>query len=125
MSDPEHFRRDQTDGISPPNLADESSYAEHIVHRRGKRTRFTSVSTDPNWIRDFGDQLWKLLTERVRAAGHGIVLHADLMAALRADVQGQDADAREIAMRAIPRATLRKEALVRWNFDRLPERKDC
>lgn len=40
MSDlPDLFRRDQSDGISASNLADESSYAEHIVHARGKRTR--------------------------------------------------------------------------------------
>ena len=58
---PDYYRGDEADGVTPPNLEDSSTYAEHIVHARGKRTRFTSLSTDPTKIRDFGTQLWRLL----------------------------------------------------------------
>jgi hypothetical protein len=39
-----YFRRDQRDGVGPPDLSKVCTYAEHIVHARGKRTQFTSVS---------------------------------------------------------------------------------
>jgi hypothetical protein len=111
------FRRDREVGVSPPNLADSSSFAEHIVHRRGKRTRFTSVSADPMRIRDFGEQLWKLVQPKVWDDGHVHVSHDDLLGALRAELQGGDEDAKEIAARALPRAVARREALVDWRFD--------
>jgi len=58
-----YFRRDQRDGISPPDLSKVCTYAEHIVHARGKRTQFTSISLDLAKIRDFGD------TERISLTG--------------------------------------------------------
>ena len=51
----DYFRRDQRDGVSPPDLSKDCTFAEHIVHARGKRTQFTSVSLDLSKIRDFGD----------------------------------------------------------------------
>ena len=33
--DQDYFRRDQRNGISPPDLTKDSTYAEHIVHARG------------------------------------------------------------------------------------------
>lgn len=51
----EYFRRDQGDEISPPDLSKECSFAEHIVHARGKRTQYTSVSLDLAKIKDFGE----------------------------------------------------------------------
>jgi hypothetical protein len=111
----EHYRRDQVDGISPPNLDDVSSYAEHIVHRRGKRTKFTSVSIDPSCIgRDWGDQLWRLNEPMLPPDGHVLIHHEELIAHLRHEsVAGLD-EARELAMRAVERARKRKEALVDW-----------
>src|SRR5262245_262805 len=99
------FRRDQADSVTGPNLDDTASYAEHIVHARGKRTRFTSVSTSRDAIRDFGPQLWKLLQPQVTNDGHFIVAHGDLVNALRQELSSEDdARARELAARAIPRA---------------------
>ena len=56
----EYFRRDQSDGISPPDPSKVCTFAEHIVRARGKRTNYTSVSLDPSKIRDFGDALYRL-----------------------------------------------------------------
>ena len=117
MADGDLFRRDQTDGISPPNLADESTYAEHVVRARGKTSRFTSLSLDPSVIRDFGNELWRADQAKIRAAEHLIVSHADLAIALRAAVRGSNDDDRERAARALPRVLARKEALVHWKFD--------
>lgn len=111
------FRRDQADTVTGPNLDDTSSYAEHIVHARGKRTRFTSVSTSRDAIRDFGPQLWMLLQPKVTVDGHSVVAHDDLVSALRQALsEDGDAPSREFAARAIPRAIRRREALVQWSF---------
>jgi len=40
---PDYFRQDQSDGISPPDLTKNTTFAEHIVRARGKRTKYTSV----------------------------------------------------------------------------------
>jgi len=115
---PDFFRRDQEDGITPPNLADRSSYAEHIVHARGKRTRFTSLSIDPATIVEFGPQLWSLRQPDIYEGGHGVMGHEALLTALREATRASpDPVAREIASRALPRATQRREALVTWKFD--------
>ena len=119
------FRRDQSDAISPRNLADESTYAEHVVHARGKRSRYTAVSKDPDAIRDFGPQLWAADRPRLRADAHRVVDHETLATHLRDEVQSGDPDARELAARALVRVLRRKEALVHWTFDHAGvERKD-
>lgn len=122
------FRRDQVDTVTGPNPDDVSTYPEHIVHARGKRTRFTSVSTSPLAIRDFGDQLWKLVQPKVTDDGHVVVAHDELVKELRRLVgTGGDGDGRiaELAARALPRALQRREALIDWkyNTDRI-ERKE-
>jgi hypothetical protein len=115
---PEHFRRDQEDGITPPNPVDRSSYAEHIVRARGKRTRFTSLSIDPGAIVDFGPQLWRLIEPLLHADGHGLVNHDVLLRTLRNEARSAtDPIAQDLAARAIPRAVRRREALVAWTFD--------
>jgi hypothetical protein len=117
-TDAEYFRRDQVDGITPPNLADLSSVAEHVVHARGKRTRFTSLSLDPSTIVDFGPQLWRLLQPKLMDEGHGIVEHDSLVRALRDEVRSaSDPVAQDLAARALPRVIRRREALVSWSFD--------
>ncbi len=114
---PDLFRRDQKDGISAPDLADSSSYAEHVVHARGKRTRFTSVSESPDAIRDFGDQLWKALRDALKKDGHPVVEHDALVKLLRGVLAGGSPDESERAARALPRTRKRLEALIEWHFN--------
>ena len=111
------FRRDQKDGISPPNLADQSSHVEHIVHARGKRTRFTSVSTSPDAVRDFGEQLWKALRDALQKDGHPVVEHDALVKLLQRVLASGSPDDKERAARALPRTKKRLEALSEWTFD--------
>ena len=123
MSDPEttqrrdYFRRDQRDGISPPDLSKESTYAEHIVHARGKRTRYTSVSLDLTKIRDFGDTNYRLERAKLAEDNHGLVEHEELTDELRCMIRdGEKAD-RLLAVQALRYATKCKEGLVSWTFD--------
>jgi hypothetical protein len=111
------FRRDQRDGISPPDLSKECTFAEHIVHARGKRTRFTSVSLDLAKIRDFGETNYRLVREKLIEDRHGLVEHEVLIDELRrASRDGEKAD-RLLALQAMRYATKRKEGLVSWSFD--------
>jgi hypothetical protein len=114
---PDYFRRDQADGISPPDLAKDCSYAEHIVHARGKRTRYTSVSLSPDLIRDFGTTLYKLKRAQVVNDGHVLIEYNALVIALQqVAVKGDKAD-RERAIAALRYAKRRKEGLVEWQFN--------
>jgi hypothetical protein len=121
----DYFRRDGPDGISPPDLGKECSFAEHIVRARGKRTRFTSVSLDPRKIRDFGDTLYLLLRDPLSARGHQLVEHPPLLDALRREAREGTGGVKDLALRALRRAMKRKEGLVDWRFDTCGvERKD-
>jgi len=111
------FRRDQADAVSGPNPDDDSNYAEHVVHARGKRTHYTSVSTSKDAIRDFGEQLWRLVQPKVTDDGHVVVAHEQLLWALRALLHEGDDRTRELAARALPRSIRRREALVDWRYD--------
>lgn len=111
-----YFRRDQKKGVSAPNLLRDCSYAEHIVHARGKRTRFTSVSLDPAKIRDFGDATYQLLEVDVNRDGHSMVEHNLLMAELRAIAQSGSQEDRPRALQAMRYARSRKEGIVDWQF---------
>jgi hypothetical protein len=114
----EYFRRDQADGITPPNLADDSSFAEHIVHARGKRTQLTSLSLAPAAIVKFGPQLWRLLHPKLASDGHGVVDHDTLVRTLRDEARSHpDPVAQDLAVRALKRAIPLREALVCWSFD--------
>ena len=113
----DYFRRDQRDGISPPDLSKDCTFAEHIVHARGKRTRFTSVSLDLAKIRDFGDTSYRLERDKLESDHHEIVEHELLIDDLRGVIQwGEKAD-RLRAVQALRYATKRKEGLVDWSFD--------
>ncbi|HEU4410440.1 MAG TPA: hypothetical protein VFS43_34615 [Polyangiaceae bacterium] len=115
---PEYYRGDQADGITPPNLADTSTYAQHIVHARGKRTRYTSISTDPASITDFGTQLWRVLRPKLDEENHSIEHHDALLRVLLDQAHtAADKAARQIAREAHRRAQRRREALICWNFD--------
>jgi hypothetical protein len=113
----DYFRRDQRDGISPPDLLKDYTFAEHIVHARGKRSQFTSVSLDLSKIRDFGDTNYKLEREKAAADGHSLVEHEALLAELRQSVREADREESDRAARALVYATRRKEGLVKWAFN--------
>lgn len=112
----DYFRRDQDDGVTAPDLSKMSSYAEHIVRARGKRTQFTSVSLDPARIRDFGPTLYRLQKSVVQNDQHHMVEHDALLASLRKTIESADKAERARALQAMRYATTRVEGLVRWNF---------
>lgn len=116
-SQPDYFRRDQNSGIQPPDLSKECTYEEHIVHARGKRTQYTSVSLDLAKIRDFGDTDYKLTREQALNDGHFLVEHEALIAHLRKVVREGQKESRLRAAQALRYAKRRKEGLVRWSFD--------
>jgi hypothetical protein len=113
----EYFRRDRQTGISPPDLSKDCTFAEHIVHARGKRTRYTSVSLDLTKIRDFGDADYQLMREATTSDGHTLVEHEALIAELRRVVREGEKDERLRGVQALRYASRRKEGLVSWAFD--------
>ena len=113
----EYYRRDQADGISPPDLSKECTFAEHIVHARGKRTRLTSVSLDLSRIKDFGDADYQLKRSNAEGDGHKMVEHESLIEELRRVSREEDKAERIRAIQALRYATRRKEGLVDWSFD--------
>jgi hypothetical protein len=120
-----YFRRDQRAGVSPPDLSKTSTFAEHIVHARGKRTQFTSVSLDLAKIRDLGDADYRLKRKEAEADGHKVIEHEALLAELQRVVRDEEKAERQRAIQALRYARSRKEGLVQWNFDvRGIERKD-
>lgn len=112
-----YFRRDQKDGISPPDLSKECTFAEHIVHARGKRSQLTSVSLDLARIRDFGDTDYRLVREALCADSHALVEHEALIEELRRVAREEEKSERLRAAQALRYATRRSEGLVRWSFD--------
>ncbi len=126
-----YFRRDQRDGISPPDLSKECTFAEHIVHARGKRTQYTSVSLDPNKIKDFGDTTYLLNRQQTETDGHIVIEHEFLLTELQRTIKEQDKAEKEQdkaekeqdkaervrAIQALRYATQRKEGLVKWQFE--------
>ncbi len=112
-----YYRRDQERGISAPNLGKPCSYAEHIVSARGKRDQYTSVSLDPDKIREFGNRLYRLLREKLLEDGHSLVEHDVLLASLRENAVTNDKADRARALQALRYAKKRKEGLICWEFD--------
>lgn len=113
----EYFRRDQREGISPPDLSKEFTFAEHIVHARGKRTPFTSVSLDLSRIRDFGNTDYKLEQAKIADDGHALVEHHALIQSLRKAAREEEKAERLRAVQALRYALRRMEGLVKWSFD--------
>jgi hypothetical protein len=106
-----YFRRDQRDGISPPDLSKICTYAEHIVHARDKRTQYTSVSLDLAKIRDSGDTSYRLKREDAEIDGHAVVEHELLLAELHRVAKEQQKAERQRAIQAIRYARQRMEGL--------------
>jgi len=112
-----YFRRDRREGISPPDLSKVCTYAEHIVHARGKRTQFTSISLDLAKIRDFGDTNYRLKREDAEIEGHGVVEHEVLLTELQRVAKDQQKAERLRAIQALRYTRQRREGLVTWKFD--------
>lgn len=113
---PDYFRRDQTDGVTAPDLSKDCSYAEHIVRARGKRTQLTSVSLDPQKINDFGPALYLALRPDIDGDGHTIIEHLELLQHLRVSAELNEKEERVRALQAQRYAKRRQEGLVKWNF---------
>jgi hypothetical protein len=113
----DYFRRDQSGGITAPDLSKACTLAEHIVRARGKRTKYTSVSLDPDKIDDFGPTLYQALCAPLLAAGHTIIEHDVLVRQLRNESAGSDKLDRRKALQAQRYAIRRREGLIDWTFD--------
>lgn len=112
-----YWRRDQSAGITPPNLANRVEFADHIVKARGKRTQYTSVSTSDTRIGSFGPQLYELLRDKLSSDSHALTEHAALMTALRERARtGEKAD-RLKAAQAMRYAQKNSEGLIDWRLD--------
>jgi hypothetical protein len=113
----DYYRRDRSEGLTPPDLGKTCSYAEHIVRARGRRTQFTSVSLDPKKIRDFGDSLYKAKRPDLEADQHAILGHHHLIQSLQATVQAESKADRARAIQALRYARSRAEGLILWRFN--------
>lgn len=114
---PLYFRRDQKDGITGPNLAHRCTYAEHIVHARGKVTQYTSITLDGQKCRDMGEATYRLLRPEVDDAGHAVVEHVMLVTELEKVARSEEKADRLRAIRALQYAKRRLEGLVEWKID--------
>ncbi len=111
-----YYRGDSSKGITPPNLAVESTIPEHIVRARGKKTNFTSVSLDKDKVKSFGDAIYTLLNDILHTDMHKLIEHKQVLESLRTFAKGDDPKQKDLALRAIPRAKSNLEGLIRWNF---------
>lgn len=111
-----YYRGDQASGITGPNLAKNCTFAEHICRARGKRTQFTSISLEPNSVRDFGDIIYKLRRPETDADGHQTIEHEALLESPRGTIKEAVRAERQQAILALRRASLRREGLIRWQF---------
>ncbi|MBN2497477.1 MAG: hypothetical protein JXR96_22990 [Deltaproteobacteria bacterium] len=112
-----YYRGDQESGITAPNLCKNVDFSDHIVRARGKKTRYTSVSLEPGKINDFGEQVYILNQEKLKADAHGLVEHQALMQNLREQSRTATKARRIKAIQAIRYARKRLEGLVDWRFD--------
>ena len=112
-----YYRRDEKDGISPPDLTKICSPAEHIVKARGKRTQYTSLSLDLASVEEFRTTDYRLEMDKTREEGHTVVEHVPLIDELQRIAKSEDKASRIQAIQAIRYARKRKEGLVSWKFD--------
>jgi hypothetical protein len=113
----DYYRRDRESGVTAPDLSKLCTYAEHIVRARGKRTKYTSLSLDPDKIDDFGPALYRALRAKIGAGGHTLIEHRELMQNLSEAVLHGDKLERRRALQAQRYAIRRREGLVDWSFD--------
>lgn len=114
---PDYYRRDQKGGVTAPDLSKPCTLAEHIVRARGKRTKYTSVSLDPDKIDDFGPTLYQALCPEILGKGHAVIEHDALIRSLRTAALDSDRLDRRKALQAQRYAIRRREGLIDWTFD--------
>lgn len=112
----EHYRKDNPNGITPPNPDGNKNLVEHITKHRGMKTPYTSVSEDPNAIKHFSGELYKTDPDNVIADGHNFKSHSDVIDELRSIIQTSAMSERILANRAFQYAKRAKEALIDWQF---------
>lgn len=112
----DYYRRDNRKGISPPILTKSVTPAQHIVRTRGKRTQFSSVSLDPDSVREFGNTLYRLKRDKLETDKHKLIEHTALIADLKRIAQSGVREDRALALHALRYALRRKEGLVEWAF---------
>ena len=115
MSD--YYRGDQKTGVSAPDLSKNVGFADHIVKARGKKTQYTSVSSDPEKITIFGESLYHLRRDQIAANEHVLVEHDQLISALQEEARNSDKGTRLKAVLAQRYARMRREGLVVWKCD--------
>lgn len=81
-----------------------------------ERTCYTSVSLDPDKVRDFGDVLWQVRRPKLEADGHKLVEHEQLLDALRNAIRTTDKAERLRSVQALRYARRRLEGLIDWKF---------
>ena len=113
----QYFRRDQSDGVTAPDLRKTGTYAEHIVRARGKRTQLTSVSSNLSRVKDFGDTTYRLKRPDLDADGHLLIEHQKLLDELRKSASTSLKEERARAIQALRYAERRSEGLIEWKFD--------
>ncbi|MFZ4525708.1 MAG: hypothetical protein ACOYOE_09200 [Chlorobium sp.] len=82
---------------------------EHIVHARGKRSSFTSVSLDRSKITDFGPQLYRLDAPQLIGDKHQLIEHRGLLESLREIISALSKAEKAQALQAQRYAVRRKE----------------
>ena len=112
-----YYRRDQRDGITAPDLTKPCTYAEHVVHARGRRTAYTSVSLEAQKIERFGPSLYELRREELDRSPHELVEHDTLIEVLRQIATTGEKAERARALQAQRYARSSREGLVAWKFD--------
>lgn len=115
--EPHYYRRDQSGGVTAPDLSKACTLAEHIVRARGKKTKYTSISLDSDKIDDFGPTLYQALRAEILDKGHAIIEHDALIRGLRIDALNGDRLDRRKALQAQLYARRRREGLIDWMFD--------
>ncbi len=117
MPSNDYFRRDQSGGITAPDLTKVCSPSDHIVRARGKRTNFTSVSLSRDRIEVFGESTYLLRRAKLTRDKHVLIEHGHLLGMLRETCRTKDKHERARALRALGYARIRAEGPVDWRFD--------
>ena len=113
---PKHFRKDNPNGITPPNPDVIVTYFDHITKRRGMKTCYTSVSEGEKFINHFDGCLYHTSASSIKIDGHEFIPHSNVIANLCQARATTDRHERIAIDRAILMASRAQEALIRWDL---------
>ncbi len=111
-----HYRKDNPNGITPPNPDGDRDIVAHITKDRGMKTPYTSVSEVQNSINHFSGILYKTEPNQIINDKHKFKAHSELMNELRSIILTSSKKERIYAQRAFMLANRAKEALIEWEF---------